>query len=294
MTTAFFAGFSTEFIQTSRGRFHIRRGGSGNGQPLLLIHGFPQSHACWSEVAPDLAQTREVICIDLLGYGYSDCPPGDALHLRYSKQQMALDCLAVLDKLGIESFCVAGHDRGAFVACRLALIAPERVTSLVVMDNLPTFVLWDRIHKDASFIPHWREMATPASESMLTGAWMVALMRDHTASRRLDCFAPQAMEQYRESWRNPNRIHGFAEDYRAGAGPDVALDKKDFEAGTRILMPTLIIWGQAFLGQAPESPLDTWRRTLTPEAVGVEVPGGHFNAEEAPHETVAALNAFLR
>jgi haloacetate dehalogenase len=292
MTSPYFAGFSTEFIETARGRFHIRR--SGNGTPLLLIHGFPQSHACWSEVVPALASTRDVICIDLLGYGNSDCPRGDALHLRYSKQEMALDCLAVLDEMGIENFCVAGHDRGAFVACRLALTAPERVTRLIVMDNLPTFVLWDRIDQDDSFIPHWREMATPASESMLTEEWMEALMRDHTASRCLDCFTPQAMEQYRESWANSNRIHGFAEDYRAGAGPDVALDRKDFEAGKRILSPTLILWGQAFLGQAPESPLDTWRRTLIPNAVGAEVPGGHFNAEEAPHETVAAINAFLR
>lgn len=292
MTTAYFAGFSTELIETTRGRFHIRR--RGEGTPLLLIHGFPQSHACWSEVAPALVETREVICIDLLGYGYSDSPQGDALHLRYSKQEMALDCLAVLDELGIESFCVAGHDRGAFVACRLALFAPERVMRLIVMDNLPTFVLWDRINQDSSFIPHWREMATPTSESMLTLEWMVDLMRDHTESRSLDCFTPQAMAQYRESWANPNRIHGFAEDYRAGAGPDVALDRKDFEAGKRITTPALIIWGQAFLGQSPESPLDTWRRTLTPEALGVEVPGGHFNAEEAPLETVAAMNAFLR
>jgi haloacetate dehalogenase len=290
--TSLFTGFSSEFIQTARGRFHLRR--SGNGAPLLLIHGFPQSHACWSEVAPVLGQTREVICIDLLGYGHSDCPPGDALHLRYSKQEMALDCLAVLDEMGIENFSVAGHDRGAFVACRLALTAPERVTRLIVMDNLPTFVLWDRIHQDASFIPHWREMATSTSESMLTGEWMEALMRNHTATRRLDCFNLQAMDLYRESWANSNRVHGFAEDYRAGAGPDVALDRKDFAAGKRILTPTLILWGQALLGQAPESPLETWRRTLIPNAVGAQVPGGHFNAEEAPHETVAAMNAFLR
>lgn len=292
MTTPFFEGFSTEFIQTSRGRFHLRR--RGEGAVSLLIHGFPQSHACWSEIAPGLAKEGEVICIDLLGYGYSDSPKGDAEHRRYSKQEMALDCLAVMDTLGIETFSVVGHDRGAFVACRLALTAAERVEKLVVMDNLPSFVLWDRIKEDPTFIPHWRTMATADSESMMTKDWIETLMREHTASLSLDCFPPEAMLQYRETWANPEQVHAFAEDYRAGAGPDVSLDRHDYVSGQRVQVPALILWGQAFLGQADEAPVDTWRRTLIPNAVGVEVPGGHFNAEEAPIETLAALRKFLQ
>lgn len=289
--TALLPGFSSEFVQTPRGRFHLRR--HGVGRPLLLIHGFPQSHACWSEVAPALAEDRQVICIDLLGYGQSDCPPGDAAHLRYSKQAMALDCLAVMDALHIETFAVAGHDRGALVACRLALTAPQRIDRLVIMDNLPTFVLWDRINVDPDFIPHWRTMASPGSEAAMTTDWIETLMREHTASGDLEAFPAAAMALYRESWSSPARIHAFAEDYRAGAGPDVALDRRDFDAGRRILAPTLVLWGQAFLGQAQERPVDTWRRTLVPGASGVEVPGGHFNAEEAPQETLAALQTFL-
>jgi haloacetate dehalogenase len=291
--SAYFEGFSSEFVITDRGRFFLRRGGHG-GTPLLLIHGFPESHAGWSEVAPALSQDREVICIDLLGYGQSDAPVGEAQHRRYSKHEMALDCLAVLDALGIGTFSVAGHDRGAFVACRLALHVPERVQDLVVMDNLPTFVLWDRIHADPGFIPHWRNMAQPDSERLLTSEWIETLMRDHTAQRNLDCFHAEALAQFRLSWSEPARIHAFAEDYRAGAGPDVEMDRQDFEAGRRIGARTLVLWGREFLGKAQERPVDTWRRTLIPGAVGVEVPAGHFNAEEAPTETVAALQAFLR
>jgi haloacetate dehalogenase len=286
-----FPGFSKEFVSTSRGQFYLRR--KGHGSPLLLIHGFPQSHACWSEIAPSLADDHEVICIDLLGYGLSDAPAGDVEHLRYSKQEMALDCLAVMDELAIKRFAVAGHDRGAFVACRLAISAPERVQQLIVLDNLPTFVLWDRIKVDQDFIAHWRNMALPGSESMMTPEWIETLMRDHTSKGDLDCFPHDALALYRETWSNPRRIHAFAEDYRAGAGPDVALDRADFETGIRIRAPALVVWGEAFLGQAIEKPVDTWRRTLIPDAQGVEVPGGHFNAEEAPQETLAALRAFL-
>ncbi|SFB55246.1 haloacetate dehalogenase [Rhizobium sp. NFR07] len=284
-------GFSKAFVKTSRGTFHIRRYGEG-GTPLLLLHGFPQSSECWNEVAPRLSSARDVICMDLVGYGLSDAPAGGLNHLRYSKLEMAADCLEVMSDLGIERFDVAGHDRGALVAMRLALNS-DRIERLILLDNLPTFVLWDRIATDPTFIPHWRAIAGPDGEDLLTAEWLEELMRDHVPSRSLNAFSPQAMHHYRRSWQDPARIHAFCEDYRAGAGPDVELDRADFAEGRRITIPSLVIWGRDFLGLAGEKPIAVWKRTFAPEIEGAEVSGGHFNPEEAPEETADAIARFL-
>lgn len=291
VTPDHFETFSKEYVSTGRGTFYVRR--SGQGDPLLMLHGFPQSSECWSEVAPLLSASHHVVCMDLVGYGLSDAPTGDPAHLRYSKRAMADDCLAVMTQLGIERFSVAGHDRGALVAMRLALDS-GRIEKLVLLDNLPTFVLWDRIARDPDFIPHWRNIAAPEGEALLSQAWLENLMREHVPARSLDVFPVQALESYRLSWRDPARIHAFCEDYRAGAGPDVELDRSDFADGRVISIPSLIIWGREFLGRAEESPLEIWRRAFIPTVEGAEVPGGHFNAEEAPVETAQAIASFLR
>ncbi|AQZ17970.1 hypothetical protein BZL39_M05290 [Zygosaccharomyces parabailii] len=171
--------------------------------------------------------------MDLVGYGLSDAPAGDTTHKRYSKNEMAKDCLAVMDHLSIESFAVAGHDRGALVAVQLGL-SFNRIEKLILLDNLPCLLLWDRIASDPSFIPRWRELASPAAEALLSQEWLEKFMQGETASGSLDVFPPASMESYRRSWRDPHRIHAFCEDYRAGAGPDVQLEKHDYSNGCTV------------------------------------------------------------
>ncbi|CAI4310365.1 CCQ_1a_G0006420.mRNA.1.CDS.1 [Saccharomyces cerevisiae] len=292
MSQQLFPGFTSEFIQTERGTFYVRRSPKKD-RSLLLLHGFPQSHACWSKIAPSLSEEYSVICMDLVGYGLSDAPAGDTAHKRYSKNEMAKDCLAVMDSLSIESFAVAGHDRGALVAVQLGL-SSNRIEKLILLDNLPCLLLWDRIASDPSFIPHWRELASPEAEALLSQEWLEKFMQGETASGSLDDFPPASMESYRRSWRDPDRIHAFCEDYRAGAGPDVQLEKRDYSNGCTIKVPSLVIWGEDFLGKLEESPVSAWRRTFVPAIKGHEVPGGHFNAEEAPDQTLRAMIDFLK
>lgn len=290
-----FPGFDTVHLDVQGTRFFMRIGGQPDAPPVVLLHGFPQTHAEWTHVAPGLAETHRVVCLDLKGYGQSGAPAGDSAHQAYSKRTMGREVVAIMQQLGHARFCVVGHDRGALVAYRIALDTPQHVDRLAILDNLPTSVLWDMIDADPAFIVHWRHLAQPAphAEALLTPAFMEGMLRSHTADRTLACFSPAAMADFRRSWGDPARLHAFCEDYRAGAGADPAADRIDLAAGRTIAAPTLILWGAAFLGAAPESPLGTWRRTFTPEAIGVEVPGGHFNAEESPAETLAALSRFL-
>lgn len=295
MSNDLFPGFETKWIDIDAGRFFARIGGEADAPPVVLLHGFPQTHAEWHKVAPGLAANHRVVCLDLKGYGRSDAPAGDPEHTSYSKRTMGREVLAIMEKLGHRKFSVIGHDRGALVAYRIALDHPERVDRLAILDNLPTFVLWDLIDADPGFIVHWRTMSQPAPhpEELMDSTFMENMLRSHTANRSLDCFDSAALQDFRESWNQPSRVHAFCEDYRAGAVADPLADRIDFQAMRKITLPTLILWGAEFLGKAAESPLDTWRRTFAPRAHGVEVPGGHFNAEESPAETLDALNRFL-
>jgi haloacetate dehalogenase len=290
-----FAGFSTQDFALGEATIHARVGGSG--PPLLLLHGYPQSHRMWARVAPTLAKRFTVVAPDLRGYGRSSAPPSHNGE-RYSKRVMAKDAVALMQALGHETFALAGHDRGGRVAYRLALDHPEVVTKIAVLDIVPTGEMWAGMDAArAMTVYHWMFLAQPEPlpETLISAAPQVYL--DHTlaswtGAKSLASFAPEALEAYRAAFREPARVHATCEDYRAGATIDRALDDADRAAGRKIAAPLLALWGGAGIPARGESPLDVWRRWAV-HVSGQAIEGGHFLPEEAPEATAAALAAFF-
>lgn len=296
MSDDLFPGFASHWIDTEAGRIFARS--AGEGPPLVFLHGFPQTHAMWHRIAPALARTRRVVCMDLRGYGWSSAP-GSHGGERYARRAMGRDVVAVMEHLGHVRFAVAGHDRGARVAYRLALDEPGRIERLALLDILPTFEVWNRIRAGSQPAAHWDDLARPepVPEEEIGRdplPYFEGLMRLWSGPKSLDVFDPVALEAYRQSCNDPSRIHAFCEDYRAGKTIDVAQDEADIAAGRRIACPSLLVWSSLYLRRAgAEAPPETWRRTFAPEITDAEVPCGHFVAEEAPEATLAALERFL-
>lgn len=297
MSDDLFPGFRSHWIDTEASRIFARSAGSG--PPLVLLHGFPQTHMMWHRLAPDLARTHSVICMDLRGYGWSSAPRGDAAHATYSKRAMGRDVVAVAEALGFARFALAGHDRGGRVAYRLALDEPGRVERLALLDILPTYEVWNRIRAGVQQARHWDFLARPEPEPETEIGhdplpYFDGLLREWSGTKSLDVFDPGALAAYRQGCNEPSRIHAFCEDYRAGRGVDAAQDEADMAAGRRIDCASYLIWSTRYLEKdGAEPPLDTWRRTLAPGMAGAEVDCGHFVAEEAAAETLAALQGFL-
>jgi haloacetate dehalogenase len=291
-----FPGFQAEWIDTSAGRIFARI--SGNGPPLLLLHGFSETHVMWHRVAPALAERFTLIIADLPGYGWSDMPTSDAGHRPYSKRAMANTLIEAMERLGHVHFALAGHDRGGRVAYRLALDHPGRLSKLAVLDILPTYDYWERMNRPYSLkIWHWTFLAQPAPlpETLIAGQGEFFLrfkMASQTRSKNLDAIDPRALAHYLAPFRDPARIHAMCEDYRAGASIDYELDKADVEAGRKITIPMLALWGSAGIAQAAATPLDTWKQWAT-NVEGQPVDSGHFLTEENPEATAKALLEFF-
>lgn len=290
-----FPGFASESIPTSGGRIFARVGGSG--PPLLLLHGFPQTHAMWHRVAPALATKFRLVIPDLPGYGASDVPPTDADHTPYTKRAMARVMVEAMDRLGHPRFALAGHDRGGRVAYRLALDHPARLTRLAVLDILPTYDYWSRMDRNFGLrIYHWLFLAQPYPlPERLIGSDPDAYFRHCLrawARPGRDPFDPAALEQYLAPLRDPARLRAVCEDYRAGAHADFEHDRVDFEAGVRVNVPVLVLWGAAGVASAASTPLDTWRLRAA-EVSGRSIDAGHFLCEEDPAATATALAAFF-
>jgi haloacetate dehalogenase len=291
-----FPGFQAHWIDTEAGRIFARSG--GEGPPLVLLHGFPQTHVMWHKVAAQLARTHRVVAMDLRGYGWSSAPRSDSGHRVYSKRAMGRDVVAVMEALGHARFRLAGHDRGARVGYRLALDEPGRIERLAVLDIVPTVEMWrgmDAARAMATY--HWMFLAQPKAlpETLIDTAPLAFL--DHTlaswtAARSLDAFDPRALAHYRAAFNDPSRIHALCEDYRAGAGPDREDDETDQAEGRRIGCPLLVLWGSAGFPAKGRSPLDVWREWCD-DVSGAVVEGGHFLPEENPTATLDALTAFF-
>jgi haloacetate dehalogenase len=293
-----YPGFDTEFIEGAAGnRIHVRIGGAG--PPLVLLHGYPQTHVCWHRIAPDLARTHQLVIADLRGYGASDAPPADAAYATYSKRAMAEDILGVMRKLGHDRFSVIGHDRGARVAYRLALDHPSAVDRLVILDILPTLEVWERLRWAAAISAyHWQFLAQPSPlpEALIGGApefYVERTLAGWTREKTLDAFDPQALLHYRVMLRDPARLAAVCEDYRAGASIDRRLDQESRAAGQRIAAPTLVLWGSDYVGKGAADVIDIWRGWAS-DVRGAEIRSGHFLAEENPAATFAAIAPFLR
>jgi haloacetate dehalogenase len=265
---------------------------AGDGPPVLMLHGYPQTHVMWHRVAPGLARTHTVVCPDLRGYGASHKPPAGDGCVNYAKRAMAAELVDVMATLGHDRFAVVGHDRGGRVAYRMALDHPERVSRLAVLDIAPTIDQWDTVRGPQAVAAfHWLFLAQPAPfpEQLIgegAGFWLEHLCRRWAAAPdALD----EAMPHYLEAF-TAEVVRATCDDYRAGAGIDVRLDAEDREAGRRITCPVLVLWGDP--GGRRPSLVDVWRRWAD-DVTGRALPCGHFLAEEAPAETLDALAQFL-
>ena len=283
-----FEGFQRAMIDVGDVAIRARYGGSG--PPLLLLHGHPQTHVMWHLVAPRLAEDFTVVATDLTGYGESSKPPTTPDHEPYSKRAMARVQVAVMQRLGFDSFFVAGHDRGGRCAYRMALDHPERVRKLAVLDIVPTGEALRRA--DMAFglgYWHWFFLAQPHDlpERLLAADPEKALFRGGS-----EAFAPEAMEEYVRCLRDPEAIHATCEDYRAAATLDYEHDAKDREAGRRIACPVLALWGRQGFLEEHYDVVEVWRGWAE-EVSGRALECGHYLPEEAPEETYAELRAFL-
>jgi len=268
----------------------------GAGPPVLLLHGYPQTHLIWHRVAPELAKDHTVVLADLRGYGDSDKPAPDPANQVYSKRAMARDQLLLMNSLGFDRFALVGHDRGARVSHRLALDAPEAVSRLALLDIVPTRHVFDNVDR-ALATAYWHWFFLPLGGGIperLIGDNPEFFLRSLVTplSGPGSPFEPAALEEYLRCFADPRTIAGSCADYRAAPTVDLAHDRATAEAGQRLDCPTLVLWGErGFVGQHYDV-LDVWRR-YAPEVSGRALPCNHFLPEEAPVETAAALREFL-
>lgn len=290
MSENLFEGFTRATVRLNDIDIHFVT--AGDGPPVLLLHGFPQTHAMWHAVAPALARTHTVVAADLRGYGASGKPKGTAA---YTFREMAADMVALMQHLGHARFHIVGHDRGGRVAHRLALDHADRIASLCVMDIVPTHHLLDQLSKEvAKAYYHWFFLAQPYPfpetlighdpdtyfESCLLG-W---------GSAQLEEFDAGALAAYRTAWRQPDTIRGMCADYRAALNLDMSHDAADLD--TRVAAPALVLYGaDGVMAQHYDIPA-TWAPRLT-DMQSLGIAGGHFFVDQSPEETVAALRPFL-
>lgn len=274
----------------------------GDGPPLLLLHGYPQTHVMWSRVAPLLADRFTLVMADLRGYGDSEKPASAPDHASYSFRAMAEDQVALMSALGFERFAVAGHDRGGRTAHRMALDFPERVTKVAVLDIAPTLTMFEGT--DIAFALgyyHWFFLAQPAPlPERLISADPVFYLRDKLvrwsgiAPETIeDVFDPACIAEYERSFSEPETIRASCEDYRAAARIDLEHDRADREAGRQIAAPVLALWGDRGLVHRTYDVLAEWRRVTSAAVDGAALPCGHFLPEEQPDETARRLAAFF-
>jgi haloacetate dehalogenase len=286
-----FPGFASRRIRTSGATINLKVG--GEGPPVLLLHGYPQTHAMWHKVAPALARDYTVVCPDLRGYGDSSKPKGLSDHSNYSKRAMANDLVEVMRSLGHERFHVVGHDRGGRVAHRMARDHGPRVTTLTVLDISPTLKMYRSTNMQfAKAYYHWFFLIqeAPLPERMLQGqAPYYILKRLGRGKTGLKYFSREALAEYERAFRDPRTIHATCEDYRAAATIDLFHDQQD---KAKIRMPVLALWGKQGVIEALFDCLADWREVAA-DVRGRALSCGHFIAEEKPKELLAELRRFL-
>jgi haloacetate dehalogenase len=289
-----FPGFASHWIDTSVGKIFARSGGSG--PPLLCLHGYPQTNVMWHQVASELARHFTLIIPDLPGYGWSAVPEAKPDHAPYTKRAMAEVMIEVMEALGHVHFNLAGHDRGGRVAYRLALDHPGWLNRLATLDIVPTLVMWEAMNaKLAMRAWHWTFLAQPAPlPELLLGKAAneyFDLLTEKWLAGNAQAFDARAIAHYRASFTDPLRIHASCEDYRAGQTTDVTFDQADRDAGRKITVPMLALWGANGLPRDLD-PLAVWRQWTT-DVRGTAIDCGHFLCEEAPMATARALIDFF-
>ena len=290
-----FPGFRRERLRLAGVEINAVVGPERDAPALLLLHGYPQTHAIWHRVAPRLAERHNVVATDLRGYGDSAKPPTAPDHAPYSKRVMAGDQVAAMKALGHERFVVVGHDRGGRVGHRMAMDHPDAVAGLAVLDIAPTLAMYENTTEAfARAYWHWFFLILPAPvpEKML-GADPLFLLRAKMASGRagMKPFAPEAWAEYERCF-TPEMVHASCEDYRAAASIDLAHDRADREAGRKVRCPLLALWGEHGVVHSCFRPMDEWRR-VAEDVRGRALPAGHYLPEEIPDLVLQELEKFL-
>ena len=268
----------------------------GQGAPLLLLHGHPQTHAMWHCVAPTLAQRFTVVMMDLRGYGDSGRPSADESHAAYSKREMALDALAVMQSLGFAQFQVLAHDRGARVAHRLAADHVQAVQRMMLLDIAPTLGMYS--HTSQAFATaywHWFFLIQPAPlPEALIESDPVRYLRSVMGKRHvgLAAFAPVALAEYERCIQVPGSARGICEDYRASATIDLDHDRADVAAGKKLVIPVHVLWGEHGVVAKNFDVLALWRERAI-KVSAQALPCGHYIAEEAPEALLAHADHFF-
>ncbi|MEM8839393.1 MAG: alpha/beta hydrolase [Pseudomonadota bacterium] len=290
-------GFETRMIDVGNGiELFVATG--GEGAPLLLLHGYPQTHMCWAKVAPMMVDAGySVVIPDLTGYGQSSKPETDAHHSPYSKREIARNMADLMTALGHERFLLAGHDRGGRVAHALSVNEPDRVRKLAVLDIAPTLAMYEGTDQAfATAYYHWFFLIQPAPlpETMI-GADPDFFLKTKIGSwaKTDNPFTEEALTSYLTAFRNPATIHASCEDYRAAATIDLDHSREDLANGRRIKCPVHSLWGARAFAAKSYDLITTWQDVADASVTGKGLDCGHFVPEECPEETAAELVTFF-
>lgn len=288
------AQFATAQKQVNGVTIHFQQG--GNGPPLLLLHGYPQTHVIWHRIADRLEQQFTLVMPDLRGYGDSSKPPGTANHANYSKRVMAQDMVALMAELGYAQFSVCGHDRGGRVAHRMALDHPDAVQKLMLIDIAPTLTMYEGTDQAfATYYYHWFMLIQPAPlpETLLgnNAEFFLEYTLSGWGSHGNSYLDPAALAAYRQAFCTADAIHASCEDYRASAGIDLEHDRADLDR--RIACPLHVVWGEHGVVGRLFEPLANWQARTSGKVTGAACAAGHFIPEQAPDWLLAQMLAFF-
>jgi haloacetate dehalogenase len=290
-TLDFFPGFKQISIKTSGATINGVMGGSG--PPLLLLHGYPQSHLEWHKISPMLTKNYTVVATDLRGYGDSSIPEDGINHFGYSKRATAQDQVEVMEQLGFKSFSLAAHERGARVGHRMALDHPTKVQKLVVMDIVPTHKLYASTNKEfASAYWHWFFLIqdAPFPETLLSNNARF-FFKERVFYGMIPKFIPEEIyKEYLRHFKNSANMHAICEDYRVGATIDLEHDEQDMNV--KITCPVLALWGANGVMGTQFNVIETWRERAL-NISGKSLPCGHWLPEQLPEQVYEELNKFL-
>ena len=290
-----FPGFRDETIDVDGVGIRAVIGPKRDAPAVLLLHGYPQTHAIWHKIGPRLAERFNVVAADLRGYGDSSKPPTTPDHAPYSKRVMAADQVGLMKRLGFGTFHVVGHDRGGRVSHRMAMDHPDVVRSITVLDIAPTLAMYEQTHEAfARAYWHWFFLILPAPvpERMIGNAIETILpAKMGSGSAGLAPFAPEAWAEYARCF-TPGMVHASCEDYRAAASIDLEHDRADRANGLRVLCPLLALWGANGVIERCFRPIEEWKR-VADDVRGKALPSGHYIPEEVPELLIDELETFL-
>jgi len=293
-----FEGFESHRADVDGASIHYKCGGPPDGAPVVLLHGYPQSHVCWRDVAPELATTHNVFVPDLRGYGASTGPDPDPEHLGYSKRAMAADIVALMGEAGFDRFAVAGHDRGGRVAYRMALDHPDVIEKLMVLDMIPTLDVVKQTNKNLALaVYHWFFLAQPAP----LPETLIAANPEYYVSWTINSWLGKGFEleagaiaSYCTNFGNMSVIQAACEDYRAGMSSDLDHDLSDRDAGRRIQCPVHALWGDQSDDGRDLGHIAAWQRWADGDVTGRALKCGHFLPEERPVDVAREIAEFLQ